>query len=124
MRQTARAAAGAAAGGLALAAAGCGGSSPAVQRSLDAFLTGTPQGRAWAKRFPHTPGSIPCTAVDPTLHRRVPATCSTDVALGANDRVVVTFTQSWSHGSRARTWFVFLRRDGALVSVKREGTPG
>jgi hypothetical protein len=124
MRHAARSAAAAAAGTLALAAAGCGGSSPAVQRSFDAFLTQTPQGRSWATRFPHKPGSIPCTALDPTLHRRVPATCSTDLSLGANNQVIVTFTQSWSHGSRARTWFVFLRRDGTLVSVNREGTLG
>jgi len=109
---------------VALAAAGCGGSSPTGQRTLDAFLRDTPQGRAFAKRFPHRPGSIPCTVVDTSAKQRVQATCSTDLALGSDHRVIVTFTQSWSHGSRARTWFVFLRRDGTLESVRREGTPG
>ena len=109
---------------LVLAAPGCGGSSRAGQRSLDAFLTRTTQGRMWAKRFPHRPGSKPCKALDPVAKQRVAATCSTDLALTAHDSVVVTFTQSWSNGSRARTWFVFLRRDGTLESVRREGTTG
>ena len=121
MRRTSRVAAVAA---VATAAAGCGGSSPTGQRSLDAFLSRSPQGRALGKRFPHRPGSIPCTAVDPVDERRVEATCSTDVSLQTQNRVVVTFTLSWSHGSRARTWFVFLRRDGTVESVKREGSLG
>jgi hypothetical protein len=118
-----RRAASASVAAVALAAvAGCGGSAPNGQRSLDAFLSGT-QGRSWAKRFPHRPGSLPCTALDRTLQQRVAATCSTDVAL-RDTGVIVTFTQSWSHGNRARTWFVFLHRDGTVESVTREGTPG
>jgi hypothetical protein len=109
---------------LASAVAGCGGSSSAEQHTLQRFLSRTPQGRTWAKRFPHRPGSVPCTALDPAAERRVPATCSTDVSAAAGDRVIVTFTQSWSHGSRARTWFVFLRADGTVESVKRAGTGG
>ena len=119
-----RAASVAAAGTLALAAAGCGGSSSQGQRSLDAFLSRSAQGRTLAKRFPHRPGSVPCTAVDPGTERRVEATCSTDVSLAKPNRVIATFTLSWSHGSRARTWFVFLRRDGTVESVRREGSPG
>jgi len=109
---------------IASAVAGCGGSSSAVQRTLERFLSRTPQGRAWAKRFPHRPGSVPCTVVDPVAGRRVPATCSTDASTASGDRVVVTFTQSWSHGSRARTWFFFLRANGSVESVKRAGSGG
>jgi hypothetical protein len=108
---------------LALGAAGCGSSSPRGQRSLDAFLR-TPQGRSLGSRFPHRPGSVSCTTRDPSAKRRVAATCSTDLALRANDRVLVTFTLSWSHGSRAKTWFVFLRRDGSVESMRREGSDG
>ncbi len=123
MRRGAKAAAAAA---LACALAGCGGSASAGdgQRALDRFFARTVKGRAYAKRFPHQPGSVPCTARDPELRRRVDATCSTDVSLEP-DRVVVTFTESWSHGNRSRTWFVFLRKDGSIVSVSRAGSaPG
>jgi hypothetical protein len=106
-------------------AAGCGGSAaPTGQRALNAFLRDTARGRTFAARFPHTPGSLPCTALDPTVGKRVPATCSTDVSLGENGRVVVTFTVSWSHGSQNRTWFVFLRPDGTVAKVSREGVAG
>jgi len=107
---------------LALPAAACGGSSPQpnVQRALDAFLVRTPRGRELAKRFPHKPGSIPCTVVDPQLGKRVAATCSTDVS-NEPPHIVATFTVAWSHGSRARTLFVFLRADGTVVSVTRAG---
>jgi hypothetical protein len=101
------------------AAAACGQAGENGQRALDRFFANTEQGRAWAKRFPHTPSSRPCTAVD--HGERVPATCSTDVAVNPERRVVATFTVSWSHGSRARTWFVFLRSDGTVESIKREG---
>lgn len=119
-----RVASGAAAAALALGAAGCGQASRAGQRTLDAFFRDTPRGRAWTNRFPHNPGSKPCTTVDPQSKQRVDATCSTDLSLGGNDRVIVTFTVSWSHGSRTRTWFLFLRPDGTVASVKREGEPG
>jgi hypothetical protein len=107
-----------------LGAAGCGRSTGVAQRALDAFFRDTPRGRAWTNRFPHEPGSTSCTAVDPTSKLRVAATCSTDLSLGRDESVLATFTVSWSHGSRAKTWFVFLRHDGTIVSVRREGEPG
>ena len=113
-----------AAAAMAVGAAGCGGSSPRSQRSLDAFLERTPRGRTLAKRFPHRPGSVRCTVVDPAAKRRVRATCSTDVSPGDGDSVLATFTLSWSHGSRARTWFVVLRPDGSVESVRRAGVAG
>jgi hypothetical protein len=109
-----------AAAALASAVAGCGGSSPKLQRTLDSFLA-SPGGASWAKRFPHTPGSRPCTAQDPKLKKPVPATCSTALSLGEKKLVLATFTVSWSHGSNARTWFVFLRRDGTVDHMSREG---
>lgn len=109
---------------LALAAAGCGGSNPVGQRALDAFFRHTARGRAWAKRYPHRPGGIPCNVRDPQLGQVVAATCSTDVSLVKPDLVVVTLTESWNHGSRAHTLFVFARRDGTLVSVIRERADG
>lgn len=112
-----------AAAALVSAAAGCGGSSPKVQRTLDLFLASAP-GASWAKRFPHQPGSRPCTAHDPTLKQRVPATCSTALAPADNRLVLATFTVSWSHGSNARTWFVFLARDGTVDHTTRAGQPG
>ncbi|HET7571503.1 MAG TPA: hypothetical protein VFJ77_02405 [Gaiellaceae bacterium] len=112
---------GASVAALALVLAGCGGANREGQRSLDAFLGSTDAAR-FANRFPHRPGSIPCTARDPAAKRRVAATCSTDLSLRSNHDVIVTFTVSWSHGSRARTWFVFLRRDGTLKRVQREGS--
>jgi hypothetical protein len=105
---------------VALGAAGCGGG-PSGQRSLDRFLAGA-QGRTWSKRYPHRPGSEACTARDPAARAQVPATCSTDLWLGTDHRVIVTFTESWSHGSRARTWFVHLRRDGSVSSIERAGS--
>ncbi len=110
-----------AAAALVLAAAGCGGSSHRNQHSLDAFFTRSARGRAWAKRFPQRPGSRPCSAYDRQLRKTVPATCSTDVSPVKPDRLVVSLTESWSHGTRARTWFVFIRPDGTIVSVTREG---
>ena len=104
----------------ALLAAGCGGSSPQVQRTFDSFLR-SPQGASWAKRFPREPGSRPCTAQDPVLKQRVPATCSTALSLEQDELVLATFTVSWSHGSSARTWFVFLARDGTVDHVTRAG---
>ena len=107
----------------AIVLAGCGGSSPKVQRTFDKFLAG-PQSATWAKRFPHTPGSLPCTAQDPTLGKRVPATCSTALSLADKGLVLATFTVSWSHGSDTRTWFVFLARDGTIDHVTRAGVAG
>ncbi|HXH97701.1 MAG TPA: hypothetical protein VNH40_10875 [Gaiellaceae bacterium] len=102
-------------------AAGCGGSAdPKGRRALDAFFSRTSLGRTLGKRFPHDPGSVPCAVFDRKLQKRVEATCATDVSVDPT-RIVVTFTESWSHGSRTHTWFVFLRRDGTVKSVRQEG---
>ena len=105
---------------LAAAAAGCGGSHPRHDRSLDAFFARTAVGRTLGTRFPHRPGSVACTVFDHQLQKRVAATCATDVSDDPT-RVVVTFTESWSHGSRTHTWFVFLHLDGTIESVRQEG---
>ena len=112
---------------LVLVASGCGGGGgPSDSRwpTLDAFFSTTQRGRAWAGRFPHRPGSRPCTALDKTVRARVKATCSTDAERRDGGRVLATFTVSWSHGSRARTWFVLLRRDGSVVSIRQENPAG
>jgi hypothetical protein len=120
MRQVRKAAVAAAV--LAIALAGCGSSSGQREerRALAFFFANTVRGQTFGKRFPHRPGSVGCTVVDQQLHRRVKATCATDVAVGPK-RVVVTFTESWSHGSRTRTWFVFLHPDGIIEAITREG---
>jgi len=105
----------------ALLLAGCGARHASGQRQLSAFFAGTKLGRTWADRFPHKPGSKPCTAYDDVAKRQVPATCSTDVALQQQGRVLATFSVSWNHGNRVHAWFVFLHRDGTVQSVTREG---
>jgi len=105
----------------ALLLAGCGGGHPNGQRQLSAFFKDTRLGRRWAPRFPHKPGSRPCVAYDDTVSQLVPATCSTDVAVQQQGRVLATFTVSWNHGNRVRAWFVFLHDDGTVESVTREG---
>jgi hypothetical protein len=104
-----------------LAAAGCGGSAdPKGRRALGVFFARTTLGQMLGKRFPHDRGSLPCVVFDHQVEKRVKATCATDVAVDPT-RIVVTFTESWSHGSRTHTWFVFLRRDGTVKSVRQEG---
>jgi hypothetical protein len=119
-----RSAAAAAVVAAALGLVGCGASGSSAQkeenRALDAFFTHTFRGRRLGKRFPRRPGSIDCTVFDRQLKQHVTATCATDVAVGPK-RVVVTFTESWSHGSRTHTWFVFLRPSGAIEAVTQEG---
>jgi hypothetical protein len=107
---------------LLLALTGCGSSSGQREerRALAYFFANTAHGQTFGKRFPHRPGSIGCTVFDEQLKQRVKATCATDVAVGPK-RVVVTFTESWSHGSRTRTWFVFLHPDGRIQGITREG---
>jgi hypothetical protein len=108
---------------LLLVVAGCGGGSSSKRkedRALDAFFTRTQHGRTFGARFPHRTGSIACTVFDSQLEQRVDATCATDVEVDPT-RLVVTFTESWSHGSRTRTWFVFLHPDGTIESITREG---
>ena len=115
-------AAAAAADMLLLALAGCGSSSGEREqrRALAYFFANTAHGQTFGKRFPHRPGSVGCTVFDRQLQQRVKATCATAVAVGPK-RVLVTFTESWSHGSRTRTWFVFLHPDGRIQGITREG---
>ncbi|HKI91653.1 MAG TPA: hypothetical protein VJ986_05090 [Gaiellaceae bacterium] len=116
-----RAASAAAAAVLLAGLAGCGGGpDPAVGRTLDAFFTQTARGRAWGRVFPHRPGSLPCTVHDPVADRTVPATCSIEFALVEPRRAVVTLTEAWNRGARARTWFVFIHRDGTIESILHE----
>jgi XTP/dITP diphosphohydrolase len=105
----------------ALLLAGCGSKHATGQRQLSAFFAHTKLGQEWGRRFPHRPGSRPCVAFDDHAHKRVPATCSTDVAVQQQGRVLATFSVSWNHGNRVRAWFVFLHEDGTVVSVTREG---
>lgn len=105
---------------LAIALAGCGSTDPQGRRALAAFFARTTLGTTLGKRFPHEPGSVQCSVFDSQLQKRVQATCATDVAVEPA-RIVVTFTESWSHGTGTHTWFVFLRRDGTVKSVKQEG---
>jgi XTP/dITP diphosphohydrolase len=114
-----------AAGAAAFLLAGCGADRPNGQRQLTAFFERTKLGQRWTGRFPHRPGSRPCAAYDDVAQRRVEATCSTDVAVQQEGRVLATFSVSWNHGNRVRAWFVFLHRDGTVASVTREGAiPG
>jgi len=107
--------------GGALLLAACGGSSPpSVERTFARFLAG-PDGATWAARFPHQPGSRPCTTRDPLVKKVVAATCSTALSLEKKS-VLATFTVSWAHGSRVRAWLVFLRNDGRIASISREGS--
>ena len=117
-----RRAASAAVAAVALAGlAGCGGSpNPAVGRTLDAFFANTARGRAWGRIFPHRPGSLACTVHDPAANENVPATCSIEFALVEPGRAVVTLTEAWDRDARARTWFVFIHRDGTIESVLHE----
>jgi hypothetical protein len=108
---------------LALVLAGCGSADPKGRHALDTFFTHASLGRTLAKRFPHEPGSVPCTVLDRSLGKHVQATCATDVAVEPT-RIVVTFTESWSHGTQTHTWFVFLHRDGRVESVRQEGVAG
>jgi len=116
-----RAASAAAAAALLAGLAGCGGGpDPAVGRTLDAFFSKTARGRAWARIFPDRPGSVPCTVRDPTVRADVSATCSIEFALVEPGRAVVTLTEAWNGGASARTWFVFIHRDGTIESVLHE----
>ena len=107
--------------GLALLLAGCGGTDRVSKRVLRAFFTGSPIARTLGRRFPHTPGVLPCV-----LHEGqvvLQASCSTDISLVQPSRAVVTLTEAWNHGAKAHTWFFFIRRDGTVQSVIREGAP-
>jgi XTP/dITP diphosphohydrolase len=108
---------------LALVGVGCGSDKDRESASdaLQSFFAATPQGRAFAVRFPHRPGALPCTLASQGVTLR--ATCSTDVSLVKHDRAVITLTEAWNHGALAHTWFFFVRRDGRIESVVQEGTP-
>jgi XTP/dITP diphosphohydrolase len=104
-----------------LVLAGCGGTNKTSKRVLRAFFTGGPVARTLGKRFPHAPGTLPCT-----IHvqgKSVQATCATEISLVQPARAVVTLTTAWNHGAKAHTWFFFIRRDGTVQSVIQEGAP-
>ncbi|HZQ89620.1 MAG TPA: non-canonical purine NTP pyrophosphatase [Gaiellaceae bacterium] len=107
--------------GAVLLLAGCGGSDKTSRRVLRAFFAGGPVARALGERFPHKPGTLPCTIHD--QGKAVQATCATDISLVTPGRAVVTLTEAWNHGAKAHTWFFFIRRDGTVQSVIQEGAP-
>jgi len=102
-----------------LLVAGCGGSNRVADRVLRKFFDGGPVVRELGLRFPHKPGTLPCTLYDRGV--RLQATCATDISLVRPARAVVTLTEAWNHGARAHTWFFFIRRDGTVQSVIQEG---
>jgi XTP/dITP diphosphohydrolase len=107
--------------GLALLLAACGGTDPTSKRVLHAFFAGGPIARNLGERFPHKPGVRPCVLHDEKTVLQ--ASCSTDISLVNPARAVVTLTEAWQHGSKAHTWFFFIRRDGSVQSVIQEGAP-
>ena len=106
--------------GAALLMAGCGSADPTSKRVLRSFFAAGPVGRKFAHRFPHKPGTLPCKVLDGGV--AVQATCATDISLVQPARAVVTLTEAWNHGSKAHTWFFFIRRDGTVQSVIQEGS--
>ena len=107
--------------GVAILLAGCGGTDRTSKRVLRAFFAGGPVARTLGRRFPHKPGTLPCTIHD--QGKLVQATCATDISLVKPARAVVTLTEAWNHGAKAHTWFFFIRRDGTVQSVIQEGSP-
>jgi len=107
--------------GAVLLLAGCGGPNKTSRRVLRAFFAGGPVVRTLGERFPHKPGTLPCTIHD--QGKAVQATCATDISLVKPARAVVTLTEAWNHGAKAHTWFFFIRRDGTVQSVIQEGAP-
>lgn len=107
--------------GAALLLAGCGGTDKTSKRVLRAFFAGGPAAHTLGSRFPHMPGTRPCTLNVNGV--RVDASCSTDISLVQPSRAVVTLTEAWNHGSKAHTWFFFIHRDGTVQSVIQEGAP-
>jgi len=106
---------------LALVGAGCGADKEGGKGVLQAFFATSTQGRALSARFPHEPGTRPCTVWSKGATLR--ASCSADVSLVKHDRAVITLTEAWNHGALAHTWFFFVHRDGRIESVVEEGTP-
>ncbi|MDE3190718.1 MAG: non-canonical purine NTP pyrophosphatase [Acidobacteriota bacterium] len=111
----------AAALGVAVVLAGCGGTDPTSKRVLRAFFSGGRAARSLGQRFPHDPGTLPCTVYVKGV--KLQASCSTDISLVRPARAVVTLTEAWNHGATAHTWFFFIRRDGTVQSVIQEGAP-
>ncbi|MBV8066272.1 MAG: non-canonical purine NTP pyrophosphatase [Actinobacteria bacterium] len=104
-----------------LLVAGCGGTDKTGIRVLRRFFAAGPVARKLGTRFPHKPGTLPCTVDDSGT--TVQATCATDISLVKPDKAVVTLTEAWNHGAKAHTWFFFIRRDGSVQSVVQEGSP-
>jgi len=110
----------------ALALAGCGGDKQAEQRVLEAFFNGSsPTAHKLSTLFPHEPGSIDCSIPEGGAAARssIEGRCATDISLVKHDQAVVTLTETWEHGGLAHTWFFFIRRNGAVLSVVQEGAP-
>lgn len=101
--------------------AGCGADKDTMNEVLTSFYTNTPRAQSFAARFPHKPGSLPCTL--PSKDGPLRATCAADVSLVKHDRAVITLTEAWNHGALAHTWFFFVHRDGRIDSVVEEGAP-
>lgn len=111
----------AAALGVVVVLAGCGGTDPTAKRVLHAFFAGGRTARSLGMRFPHEPGTLPCVVYAKGV--KLQASCSTDISLVRPARAVVTLTEAWNHGATAHTWFFFIRRDGTVQSVIQEGAP-
>jgi len=111
----------AAALGVVVVLAGCGGTDPTSKRVLHAFFAGGRAARSLGTRFPHEPGTLPCVVYAKGV--KLQASCSTDISLVRPARAVVTLTEAWNHGATAHTWFFFIRRDGTVQSVIQEGAP-
>ena len=111
----------AAALGVVVVLAGCGGTDPTSKRVLRAFFAGGSSARSLGRRFPHEPGTLPCVVYAKGV--KLQASCSTDISLVRPARAVVTLTEAWNHGATAHTWFFFIRRDGTVQSVIQEGAP-
>ena len=108
-----------------LALAGCGGDKRAEGRVLDVFFAGSPRARQLSPLFPHRSGTIACTirSGGPAPAKPLQGRCATDISLVKHNRAVVTLTETWGHGGLAHTWFFFIRRNGAVLSVVQEGAP-
>ncbi|HZC31322.1 MAG TPA: hypothetical protein VE261_07355, partial [Gaiellaceae bacterium] len=105
---------------VALLGAGCGGDNKQTEAVLRAFFANSKSARPFSARYPHKPGTLPCTVR--VQGKTVNATCSADVTLVKTDRAVITLTEAWNHGALAHTWFFFVRRNGIVESVIQEGS--
>jgi hypothetical protein len=112
-------------GAAALTLAGCGGNQHAERRVLAAFFSASPRARQLSPLFPHRSGTIACTIQTGggSATKPIQGRCSTDISLVKHDRAVVTLTETWGSGGLAHTWFFFIHRNGAVLSVVQEGAP-